>query len=177
MNNNNYQFEYERGNVLEHLLDLLERFAVFATENRAYLLYLSQKIENGELTPKAIDPQDIFKMDRMLQTIEDENREDAFEDFDRLKYTAEVYHQFRRFRDEMQEIQVGLLQQTIHAGQRLIAAHYNWLDNVEFAIAQNDTDVPSEEEIKSVKEGLETYRNEVTLQELQLKTLHPWASN
>ena len=177
MHDDDYLPEDKRDNFTDHLSDFLARFEDFTQEHREYMQYLHQKGADGELKPTPIDPQDIFEADSLLKEIEDDNLEDEVDGYDRMKYSGEVYHQFRRFRDEMQTIQVNVLKQKIGAGKRLIASYSGWLDNARAAIARHETDVPTEAEIQSVEAELEAYRNDVAISEFELNALLPSASN
>ena len=159
--------------VMEEFKDYDLRLATFNEEHAEYIEQLGTIGEATNWKVKPFDPQEMQKTDDFINILENTDVGESIDDFNRLKYIVNVYHQFRAFVDEGSWLRRRLSMAQLALCIDIIKADEAWLKNAKNALAEDGTIPNLPDAIKTIEEKIAAFKLNKAQFELELAATNP----
>ena len=141
-------------NAAEYVQDIQARFTAFETENAAYLAYLKQKEDSGDLEDNTNDdPQEV------------------------VQPSALFYQKNHAFRIEMNEGITLLYADKIEAAQNMITQMTQWIDKIKAHIAEYGSTADVDDRLEKLETAVMYLKQDMSLSQLQINALQKEIQN
>ena len=175
---NNLDKEAYRNAALARIEDYYGRFEAFMEEHAAHFAILKQKEEDGDYDGLRYDRQNIQESIEFITLIEDHNLEDEIDNYDRWRFSADIYLQFEALMKEGREITRLSTTLAIESSKDMINVFSIFLKNGLKIRAQEGEDSEiTLEKIQTLEKGLAHFQKVLMMNELKLASLDDAALN